>query len=98
MNKIICFLGAITHCDGLFAYGKFIRDDGQVMEDMKMPIGAFNVRPPPATVIIARANIGNSSDFTQLDLKFRTATLQEVKHLDSIEMNDAMNWIREIRI
>ena len=98
MSDVVCFLGAITHCEGLFAYGTFVRDDGRVVEDMQMPISAFNVRPPPMTVIIAKARVEGSSPVAQLDLKFRTATLEEVKFLDRVEMAEAFNWIRSAKI
>jgi hypothetical protein len=99
MSDVVCFLGAVSHCDGLVVHGKFVRDDGRVIDDLTMPLKAFNVTPPPATVIIARARVNElSGPVAQLDLKFRTATLEEVKFLDRVEMAEAFQWIRSAQI
>jgi hypothetical protein len=98
MSDIICFLGVISHCDAAFAYGKFVREDGHVIDDMKIPLSAFNIRPPVATVIIAKAHMDGVGPISKLDLKFRTTTLEETKFLDRIEMAEAFNWIREVQM
>jgi hypothetical protein len=82
----------------MFAHGKFVRDDGQVIDDLPMPLKAFNIAPPVATVVIARARVAGSSPVSNLDLKFRTTTLEETKFLDRVELAEAFNWIRSAQI
>lgn len=99
MPNVVYFLGAVTHCEGTVVHGKFVRDDGRIIEDLTMPLKAFNIVPPPATVIIAKARVSSESgNLPNLDLKFRTATLEEVQFLDRVEMAEAFNWIRSAQI
>jgi len=99
MSDVVCFLGAVTHCEGTVVHGKFVRDDGRIIEDLTMPLKAFNIKPPPATIIIAKARVSSEGGpLPSLDLKFRTATLEEVKFLDRVEMTEAFNWIRSTKI
>jgi hypothetical protein len=98
MSDVVCFLGAITRCEGLFAHGKFVRDDGRVIDDLTLPLSGFRLPPPPATVIIAKARVTGETPVSHLDLKFRSATLAEMKFLDSVEMAEAFNWIRTVQI
>jgi hypothetical protein len=97
MSDYVCFLGAVVRCEGLLVFGKFVREDGQTL-DLQLPLSAFNVSPPPATVIIAKARLSGPGSVAQLDIKFRAATLEEVKFLDRVEMPEAMNWIRKATI
>jgi hypothetical protein len=98
MSDYVHFLGAITRCDGLLAFGKFIRDDGQIIDEMGMPLNAFNVPPPPATVIIARAKLNGPGPIAKLDLKFRAATLEEIQFFDRVEMAEVFQWMKTVEI
>jgi hypothetical protein len=102
MSEVRCYLGFISHCDKKFAYGKFIRDDGRQIDDMKMPLERFNMKPPTGTVVIARtqvfSHLAGSTPLGRLELGFRTTTLEETQHLDRIEMAEAMQWIRQAQI
>ena len=98
MSDVVCFLGVVSHCDHVFAHGKFVRDDGQVIDDLQMPLSAFNIKPPIATVIIAKARLAGKGPLSHLDLKFRTTSLEETKFLDRVEMAEAFQWIKSIQI
>lgn len=98
MADVFCFLGAVSRCEGQFVYGQFIRSDGRVVGELAMPRSAFNITPPAATVIIARATMSDATPTDEFRFKFRAATLEEVKFLDRVEMAEAMNWIRGAQI
>jgi hypothetical protein len=98
MSDVVCFLGMASHCEGTVVHGKFVRDDGRVIDDLSVPLSAFNIPPPPGTVIIAKTRIRGDGPLSHLDMKFRTVTLEEVKFLDRVEMAEAFNWIREAKI
>jgi len=93
MKNFMCFLGVVTYCDKVSILGKFLREDGQILENLQLPLSGFSTPPSIATVVIAKAKTNSLGPSLKLDLRFRAATLEECSLLDRISFDDAMEWI-----